>query len=180
MTLSAWRYIQATASGTRKWTSVRASAASRSASMFRRTSEVSVFRRWYASDTVRPSVVTPWFSMTRLFVCSMKSLIGPTSCSTSRCEGTRYGGLAMTLRELKREHPQLLGGAGGEERDGLVVMDVDDRADVGPQAQDLAAQVVADARRHGAVQEPRGRDVGDDDVVERHLLQRHLGMLGIG
>ena len=26
----------------------------------------------------------------------------------------------------------------GEKRDGLVVMDVDDRADVGPQAQDLA------------------------------------------
>jgi hypothetical protein len=59
-------------------------------------------------------------------------------------------------------------------------MDVDDRADVGPQAQDLAVQVVADARRHGAVQEPRGRDVCDDDVVERHLLKRHLGMLGVG
>src|SRR4029453_3714157 len=39
---------------------------------------------------------------------------------------------------------------------------------------------MADACRHGAVQEPRGRDVGDDDVVERHLLQRHLGMLGVG
>src|SRR4030095_2735207 len=39
---------------------------------------------------------------------------------------------------------------------------------------------MADARRHGAVQEPWGRDVGDDDVVERHLLQRHLGMLGVG
>jgi len=45
MTLSAWRYIHSTASGARKWTSVRATAASRIASMFRRTSEVSVFRR---------------------------------------------------------------------------------------------------------------------------------------
>src|SRR5262249_61594216 len=30
------------------------------------------------------------------------------------------------------------------------------------------------------VQEPRGRDVGDDHVLARHLLERHLGMLGVG
>jgi hypothetical protein len=59
-------------------------------------------------------------------------------------------------------------------------MHVNHGADIGPQAQDLSIQVVPDAGRQGAVEQPRGRDVGDDDVVGGHLLQRDLGVLGVG
>ena len=59
-------------------------------------------------------------------------------------------------------------------------MGMDDSMDVGPEPQDLAVQVVADAGRHVAVEQSRRRDVGDHDVVDGHLLERHLGVLGVG
>ncbi len=82
--------------------------------------------------------------------------------------------------KLQRQHAQLLERAGREQRDRLVVMDVDDRVDVGPQPQDLPVQVVTDARRHRPVQQRRRGDVGDHHVVEGHLLERDLGVLGVG
>ena len=179
MTLSAWRYIHSTASGRRKWTSVRAIGRAErhdvSADLGGQRVEAMVRLRERPAERGQP-----WFSMTRLFVCSMKSLIGPTSCSTSRCEGTRYGGLGHDVRELEREHPQLLAAPAAKKRDGLVVMGVDHRADVG--AAGAGSRGSGYGRRSSAWcrAEPRGRDVGDDDVVERHLLQRHLGMLGVG
>jgi hypothetical protein len=39
---------------------------------------------------------------------------------------------------------------------------------------------VADAGRHVAVEQRRRRDVRDHDVVDGHLLERHLGVLGVG
>ena len=59
-------------------------------------------------------------------------------------------------------------------------MDVDHRADVGPEAQDLPVQVVADAGHRLADQQPAGRDIGHHDVVEGHLFERDLGVLGVG
>ena len=60
------------------------------------------------------------------------------------------------------------------------MMSMDDGVDVGPQPQDLAIQVVADAGRHVAAEQSRRRDVGDHDVVNGHLLERHLRVLGVG
>ena len=59
-------------------------------------------------------------------------------------------------------------------------MHVDHRADVGAQAQDLAIEVVADAGHARAVEQAAGRDFGDDDVLDPHLLERDLRMLGVG
>src|SRR5882724_4837431 len=82
--------------------------------------------------------------------------------------------------ELQGEHAQLLDAPGGEVGDDLVVMRVDDGVDVGPEPQDLAVQVVADAGRHAAVEQDRRRDVRDHDVVDGHLLERDLRVLGVG
>lgn len=59
-------------------------------------------------------------------------------------------------------------------------MHMDGGVDVGPQTQDLAAEIVADAGHAVAPQDAAGRNVGDDDVLELHLLERDFGMLGIG
>src|SRR5262245_59581148 len=59
-------------------------------------------------------------------------------------------------------------------------MGVDDSTDVGPEPQNLAVQVVANAGRHVTVEQRGRRDVRDHDVVDGHLLERHLGVLGVG
>jgi hypothetical protein len=84
---------------------------------------------------------------------------------------------AHDQREVERQDLKLA--AAGEERDALVVVDVDDRVDVGPQAQDLAIELMADARRPGAVQQPGADDLGDDEMVERRLLEGDAGVLGV-
>ena len=86
---------------------------------------------------------------------------------------------AHDRRELDGEDAELSPGARREIGDGLVVMDVDHRVDVGPQAEDLAVELMAHARRHVAVEQPAGGHVGDHDVVARHLLERDPGVLGV-
>ena len=63
--------------------------------------------------------------------------------------------------------------------DGIVVH-VDGGVDVGPQAQDLAAEIVPDRGHARAVQDVRRRHLGDHEVFLAHLLERDLRRLGVG
>lgn len=76
--------------------------------------------------------------------------------------------------------PDLGEAAAGEERDGGVVMDMDNRVDIGAKAQDLSIEIVSDTGDPLAMQKPAGGDIGDHQVIRAHLLERDLGMLGIG
>jgi hypothetical protein len=87
--------------------------------------------------------------------------------------------LAQHEGRIERQHVELMRRAGTQQRDDGVVVHVDGGADVGPQAQDLAAEIMADAGHALAPHDAAGRHVGDDDVLELHLLERDLGMLGV-
>ena len=90
------------------------------------------------------------------------------------------GRLAVDERHVERKDPDFPEGPGAEEGNGLVVMDMDDRVDVGPEPENLAVEVVADTRHRLAVEQPACRDIGDDDVVRGHFLKGNFRMLGIG
>ena len=87
--------------------------------------------------------------------------------------------LAHDRRELERHDLQLLEGARCEERDRLVVVDVDDAVDVGAEAEDLAVELMADAGHLVSVEEGAPRDVGDHHVFEGYLFEGDLGGLRV-
>ena len=93
--------------------------------------------------------------------------------------GQAVGRLGHDGRKFQRHDLELLDGARREERDDLVVMDVDDAVDVGAEAKDLPVQLMADAGHLAAVEERARRHIGDHDVLERQLLEGDLRGLRI-
>jgi hypothetical protein len=88
-------------------------------------------------------------------------------------------GFAEDEGHVEGEHLHLAEGARAEEGNSSVIVYMDDRADVGSQPKNLAAEVVTNAGRTRAIDHSACGNLGDDNVLHPHLLEGGLGMLGV-